>query len=72
MAGRVFLTKADLEKRGIPYSNTHLRRLEAAGRFPKRIRPGTGRLILWDEQEISAHQEQLLAERPPAQSPEAA
>lgn len=31
---------------GIPYSFTHIARLEAAGKFPKRIRLGQGR-VAW-------------------------
>jgi predicted DNA-binding transcriptional regulator AlpA len=63
MAGRVFLDQADLKKRGIPYSNVHLRRLEARGLFPKRIVLGTGRSVAWDEQEIDEWQNKRLAER---------
>ncbi len=36
----------------LPYSTDHLRRLEAAGTFPRRIRLGTGR-IGWSEREIA-------------------
>ena len=35
----------------IPYSQNHLRRLEAKGSFPKRIRIGTNR-VAWVRQEI--------------------
>src|SRR4051812_44143493 len=49
MAGRVFLDQADLKRRGIVFSNVHLRRLEARGVFPKRIVLGTGRSVAWDE-----------------------
>ena len=63
MAGRVFLDQADLKKRGIPYSNVHLRRLEARELFPRRVVLGTGRSVAWDEQEIDAWQNARLAER---------
>ena len=35
----------------IPYSQNHLRRLEAKGSFPKRIRIGANR-VAWARQEI--------------------
>jgi len=35
----------------IPYSQNHLRRLEAKGSFPKRIRIGANR-VAWVRQEI--------------------
>jgi hypothetical protein len=63
MAGRVFLDQADLKRRGIVFSNVHLRRLEARGMFPKRIMLGTGRSIAWDEREITEWQNQRLERR---------
>ncbi len=45
-------------KQHIPYSFQHLRRLEAAGKFPRRVRLGPNR-IGWVRQEI----EQWLATR---------
>jgi predicted DNA-binding transcriptional regulator AlpA len=48
--------KLDAEK-GIPYSREHLRRLEAEGKFPKRIRlnPSDDRgMFGWREDEIDA------------------
>jgi prophage regulatory protein len=37
----------------IPYSQNHLRRLEAKGQFPKRIRIGANR-VAWVESEIDS------------------
>ena len=37
----------------IPYSQNHLRRLEAKGSFPKRIRIGANR-VAWVRQEIDS------------------
>ncbi len=30
------------ERKGVPFSNVHLRRLEAAGQFPRRVKIGNG------------------------------
>jgi len=38
-------------KEYVPYSDTHLRRLEAAGKFPKRIKIGAHRVV-WMKDEI--------------------
>ena len=35
----------------VPYSDTHLRRLEAAGKFPKRIKIGDHRVV-WLKDEV--------------------
>ena len=37
-----FMTKKQVQD-AVPYSNTHLLRLEDAGKFPKRIKPFGGR-----------------------------
>jgi prophage regulatory protein len=37
----------------VPYSKMHIDRLEKAGKFPKRIKIGTGRVV-WIESEIIA------------------
>lgn len=42
----------------IPYSGNHIRRLEAAGQFPKRVRIGANR-VGW----VRAEVEQWLADR---------
>ena len=45
------LVFADEVARLIPYSQNHLRRLEAQGSFPKRVRIGANR-VAWVRQEI--------------------
>jgi prophage regulatory protein len=45
------LIVADEMAQLIPYSQNHLRRLEAQGRFPKRIRIGANR-VAWLREEI--------------------
>ncbi|MCB1465581.1 MAG: AlpA family phage regulatory protein [Rhizobiaceae bacterium] len=45
------LTRVDLKALGIWQSNTTLLRLEAAGRFPRRIRIG-GTAVAWIAEEI--------------------
>jgi prophage regulatory protein len=57
-----FLDKTDLEATGIRWSNVHLRRLEAAGKFPRRVPIGentTG----WIQSEIETWQQARIAER---------
>ena len=46
----------------IPYSQNHLRRLEAQGSFPKRIRIGANR-VAWVRQEIDSWIEARLNAR---------
>lgn len=48
------LLPQDLRARGIPYSSWQLRRLEAAGKFPRRVLliPG-GQRVAWREHEIN-------------------
>ena len=57
-----FLGKKDLENRGIHYCDVHLRRLESAGKFPKRVKIGDNR-VGWVEEEIDAHQAARIAAR---------
>ncbi len=45
----------------VPYSNVHFGRLEKAGKFPKRIKFGPGRVV-WDEDEVLAWVEARRAE----------
>lgn len=47
----------------IPYSQNHLRRLEAKGQFPKRIRIGENR-VAWVEAEVEAWIEERINARP--------
>ena len=46
----------------IPYSQNHLRRLEAKGSFPKRVRIGANR-VAWVRQEIDSWIEARLDSR---------
>jgi len=49
------LTYVELKRdKGIRYSREHLRRLELAREFPRRVRVGAN-TIGWDEAEIDAH-----------------
>lgn len=59
---KVFLTRADLKALGIWQSNSTLLRLEAAGRFPRRLRIG-GTSVCWDRAEIMAWFNDRRAER---------
>jgi predicted DNA-binding transcriptional regulator AlpA len=55
-----FLTYEDLRtKKGIPYSDRQLRRLEAKGTFPKRVPLGGGSIKGWPESIIDEHFEKL-------------
>jgi predicted DNA-binding transcriptional regulator AlpA len=45
----------------VPYTNMHLHRLEKAGKFPKRIRLGPGRVV-WNLSEVLAWVEARRAE----------
>ena len=44
------------------YSPQHIQRLEDAGKFPKRVRLGQGR-VGWVEEEVKAWLEARIAER---------
>jgi prophage regulatory protein len=48
--------------RGITYTRQHLYRLEAAGKFPKRVKLGD-RAIAWVESEIDEYLEKIIAGR---------
>jgi prophage regulatory protein len=50
------------ENIGIPYSREHVRRLEKAGKFPKRIPLGTQKIAWWRD-EILAWLAERAAER---------
>ncbi len=47
---------------GIPYSPQHIARLEAAGRFPRRIRLGQNRVV-WLVSEVEAWLDERIATR---------
>jgi prophage regulatory protein len=59
--GFKLLSYPQLKLRGIPYSRSHLRRLEATGYFPQHVTlgEGLGALIAWPEHEV----DQWIAER---------
>ena len=47
---------------GIPYSPQHIARLEAAGRFPKRVRLGQNRVV-WVLKEVEEWLDERIANR---------
>jgi prophage regulatory protein len=58
--------------KGINYTRQHLARLEAAGRFPRRVRFAGGSRVGWIEEEIDAMQAAMAAARDaPTSLPEA-
>lgn len=46
------LTYRELREHGVVYTRQHLSKLEAAGKFPRRVQLGEAR-IAWVEQEIN-------------------
>ena len=56
------LNRQNLEEIGIEFSNTHLLRLEGAGKFPKRVRLSPHR-VAWIEHEIEDFLTKLATER---------
>lgn len=56
------LIVADEIAQHIPYSQNQLRRLEAQGSFPKRVRIGANR-VAWVRQEIDQWIQERMAER---------
>ena len=46
----------------VPWSRAHVQRLEDAGRFPRRVRLGQGR-VAWVRREIEEHIEALIRQR---------
>lgn len=60
---RLLVSKKDLRTLGIPYSFAHIARLEAAGRFPKRIRLGQCRVAWLYEDVVKWVQERIQASR---------
>ena len=67
-----FLSFAELRAvKGITYTRQHIARLEAAGRFPRRVRFAGGSRVGWIEEEIDAMQAAMAAARDaPPPSPE--
>jgi predicted DNA-binding transcriptional regulator AlpA len=56
------LTKSDLKRLWISYSNVHMLRLEEMGKMPKRIYLSPGR-IAWVESEILDYVSRCIAAR---------
>ena len=67
-----FLYPEDLHARGIRYSRQHLHRLIKAGIFPAPVKPGSGGLNAWIEEEIDAYQRARIAARDEKHATEAA
>lgn len=62
MQNPIFYDRLDLRRKGIKLSNSTMLRLEAAGRFPVRIRLGA-HSVAWLALEIHEHIDRLAAER---------
>lgn len=62
MSTKILLTRDDLPRLGIRISNSTMLRLEAAGKFPKRLRIGD-HSVAWLASEIHAHIEALALAR---------
>lgn len=59
---KILLVREDLPRLGINLSPSTLLRLEATGKFPKRVRIGA-HSVAWLASEIHAHIEALAAEQ---------
>src|SRR3954467_4997606 len=60
---RKLVSKKELKSLfGIPYCFAHIARLEAAGRFPTRVRLGACR-VAWGADEVEAWSEERVANR---------
>jgi predicted DNA-binding transcriptional regulator AlpA len=57
-----FLSRSDLGARGIHYSNVHLLRLEAEGKFPQRVYLSPARAV-WILSEIDEYIVRCIAAR---------
>jgi predicted DNA-binding transcriptional regulator AlpA len=60
--GRVLYTRVDLRRLGIRISNSTLLRLEAAGKWPKRVHIGD-HSVAWLRDEVDAHISALADQR---------
>lgn len=58
-----FLSRKDLEARGIAVSNQTLLRWESEGRFPKRVPSPGGQRVMWLAEEVDAHLATIVANR---------
>lgn len=65
MSENVMLCFSDLRAMGISYSRAHIGRLEAAGKFPKRLRLGSGDTgrVAWLRKEVEGWIEEKMRER---------
>ena len=65
--GRRLIPFEALKDKGFPYSKVHIWRLEREGKFPRRVKPGTGdggrNSSAWVEDEIDDHIEKLINQR---------
>jgi predicted DNA-binding transcriptional regulator AlpA len=59
---RVLYTRVDLRRLGVSISNSTLLRLEAAGKWPKRVRIGD-HSVAWLRTEVDAHIAELADQR---------
>ena len=59
---KILLAREDLSRLGLNISNTTMLRLEATGRFPKRVRIGA-HSVAWLAAEIHDHIAALAADR---------
>lgn len=59
---KILLVRGDLPRLGINLSNSTMLRMEAAGKFPRRVRIGA-HSVAWLASEIHAHIEALAAAR---------
>ena len=57
------LTFPELKPEGVPTGRRQIDRLEAAGKFPRRVQISPGR-VGWVADEIRAHVAELIARRP--------
>jgi len=67
VTGLRLVSYQQLKLRGIPYSRSHLRRLEGTGQFPKHVTlgEGLGALIAWPEHEVDGWINEKMARRAP-------
>lgn len=59
---KIFMTRLDLARMGVAYSNTHLLYLEKIGAFPKRIRLSPQKVV-WNHAEVMSWANGLFASR---------
>lgn len=62
VGGLVVLMRDDLKRRGVPYSDTHLERLERKDQFPRHIQLSANR-VGWLESEVNEWLRDRIAAR---------